>query len=342
MKARPFIIPIFIPNMGCPYRCVFCDQTAITGQQDRRLSPRLVRERISEFLSLKTKHRGTTEVAFYGGNFLGLPKSYRQSLLEEAQKFLEKGRVEGIRFSTRPDTVTDNTLETLRPYTVRVVEVGAQSMDDTVLFLSRRGHTAEDTEDAVARLKAHGVGVGVQIMPGLPGDTLESILETGRKVADLNPDFVRIYPTIVVKNTVLDKWYRSGEFKPLSLTDAVEVTKRLYLLFQTHGISVIRMGLQTTGSLLEPGAVVAGPFHPAFGHLVHSAIFLDLAARELEMQETASKRITLSVHPDNVSRLKGLKNDNTKKLIQRFRLEELQVLPDPGIPQNALKVTNVL
>jgi histone acetyltransferase (RNA polymerase elongator complex component) len=341
MRARPFIIPIFIPNMGCPHRCVFCDQTSITGHRDGRISSEEVRKRISEFLNLKTKHRDPTEVAFYGGNFLGLPTSYRQSLLDEAQGFVEKGLVHGTRFSTRPDTVTRDALQALGSYTVSVVEVGAQSMDDTVLSLSRRGHTAEDTRRAVTLLKDHGLKTGLQIMPGLPGDTLESIIETGQSVAELKPDFVRIYPAIVVRNTVLEKWYASGRFKPLSLTDAVEVTKRLYLLFETRGISVIRMGLHATGSLLEKGAVVAGPFHPAFGHLVHSAIFLDLAARELQMRETLSKRVTLSVHPHNVSRLRGLKNDNMKELIQRFHLEELQVLPDPALPKHALKVAKL-
>ena len=340
MKIRPFIIPIFVPNMGCPHRCVFCDQTSITGQRHARISSQQARERISESLNLKTKRRGPVEVAFYGGNFLGLQESYRQSLLAEAQQFVQKGLVEAIRFSTRPDTVTDEALESLRRYTVRVVEVGAQSMDDTVLSLSRRGHTAQETRNAVERLKADDLKAGVQIMPGLPGDTLESILDTGRSVADLTPDFVRIYPTVVVKNTVLEKWYRSGEFKPLTLPEAVEITKRLYLLFEARKIPVIRMGLQATGSLVEQDALVAGPFHPAFGHLVHSAIFLDRAARELEMQETAFKQITLSVHPDNVSRLKGLKNDNIKELTRRFDLEELRVLSDPAVTKKTVRVVN--
>jgi histone acetyltransferase (RNA polymerase elongator complex component) len=338
LNRKPFIIPLFIPHMGCPHRCVFCNQTSITGQADGKLSLQQVRETISEFLGFKGRHRGPVEVAFYGGNFLGLPKPYSQSLLYEAQRFVEKGQVNSIRFSTRPDTVTQDALEPLAACTVRVVEVGAQSMDDTVLSLSRRGHTAEHTRDAVRLLQGHGLTVGLQIMPGLPGDNSESILETGRRVAELRPDFVRIYPTVVVKNTVLEKWYGSGRFKPLSLVDAVELTKRLYLLFKDRGISVIRMGLQATGSLLEPGALVAGPFHPAFGHLVHSAIFLDLAARELEMQEKLSKRVTLRVHPHDVPKLKGLKNHNTRRLIQRFHLEELQVLPDPAVPRNILRV----
>ena len=337
---KPFIIPIFVPNMGCPHRCVFCDQTSITGQGNAKISSQQARERISEFLNHRIEGRSPVEVAFYGGSFLGLPESYRQSLLVEAQRFVEEGLVEAIRFSTRPDTVTHKALESLRPYKVRVVEVGAQSMDDTVLSLSRRGHTAEETRNAIERLKADDLKAGVQIMPGLPGDTPESILDTGRSVADLNPDFVRIYPTVVVKNTVLDKWYRSGEFKPLALSEAVEITKKLYLLFEARGIPVIRMGLQATGSLVKQGGLVAGPFHPAFGHLVYSAIFLDMAARELEMQETASKQITLSVHPDNVSRLKGLKNDNMKELMRRFHLETLRVLPDPTVTENKVRLVN--
>ena len=341
MKFKPFIIPIFSPHMGCPQRCVFCNQTSITGHEDGSLSPQQIRETISEFLGFKGRRRGPVEVAFYGGNFLGLPESYRESLLDQAQRFVENSQVDSIRFSTRPDTITTDALKALAPYTVRVVEVGAQSLDDTVLSLSRRGHTAEDTRKSVKILKGRGLAVGLQIMPGLPGDTPESILETGCRVAELKPDFVRIYPTVVVRNTVLEKWYHKGRFKPLSLADAVRLTKRLYLLFDAHGISVIRMGLQATGSMLEPGAVVAGPFHPAFGHLVHSALFFDLAARELEMQETLPKRVTLKTHPHDVPKLKGLKNRNMRKLIQRFELEELQVLSNPTVPKNTVRVVKL-
>jgi len=320
MRDRPLIIPVFIPHLGCPHRCVFCDQTSITGHENGNVSPQQVRDRIAEFLGFEVRHRGPVEVAFYGGNFLGLPMSHRESILDVAQGFVENGKASGIRFSTRPDTVTGESLKSLACYTVCVVEVGAQSMDDAVLTLSRRGHTAEDTEKAVETLKSHGLSTGVQIMPGLPGDTLESMIETGRSVAELNPDFVRIYPTVVVKNTVLEKWYLSGQFKPLALAEAVEITRQLYLLFETQGISVIRMGLQTTRSLQEPGAVVAGPFHPAFGHLVHSAVFLDRAVKALEREKTESKTVTLSVHPDDVPKLKGLKSENIRQLVERFHL----------------------
>jgi len=327
--------------MGCPHRCVFCDQSSITGESDAQIQPQQVRKRISEFLGFKGKDRGLVEVAFYGGNFLGLPESYRQPLLDEAQGFVEKGQVNSIRFSTRPDTITSDALYALAPYAVRVVEVGAQSMNDTVLSLSRRGHTSVDTRNAVKLLRDRGLWVGLQIMPGLPGDTPESIIETGRKVAELKPDFVRIYPTVVVKNTVLEKWYDSGRYKPLSLADAIGLTKRLYLVFKARGILVIRMGLQATGSLLETGTVVAGPFHPAFGHLVHSAVFLDIATRELERQETVSRKVALKVHPHDVPKVKGLKNHNIKKLILRFELEELQVLSDPAVSEDTVRVVEL-
>jgi histone acetyltransferase (RNA polymerase elongator complex component) len=341
MNERPFIIPVFIPHMGCPNRCVFCDQTSITGLEKGGISPQQVRKQISQFLGLDVRNRGPVEVAFYGGNFLGLPTAYRMSVLDVAEKFVKDGSASGIRFSTRPDTISQETLKSLSPYSIHVVEVGAQSMDDSVLALSGRGHTAEDTKKGVGVLRALGLSAGVQIMPGLPGDSFASMLETGRQVADMKPDFVRIYPTVVVRNTILERWYRSGKFKPLTLNDAVEVTKGLFLLFQARGIPVIRMGLQTTASLEKAGAVVAGPFHPAFGHLVHSAVFLDRAAKALAEAKPKARRVALGVHPRAVSKLKGLRGDNIRQLVERFDLEEIRVFPDPLLAENTLRVESL-
>ncbi|MDY6950798.1 MAG: radical SAM protein [Thermodesulfobacteriota bacterium] len=340
MKPRPFIVPLFIPHRGCPHRCVFCNQTSITGLKDGIGSRQEVRDRIRAFLAFRKAHRGTTEVAFYGGNFLGLPRDYRNLLLEEAQGFVERGQLDGIRFSTRPDTVTAHTLEEVAPYSVTTIEVGAQSMNDTVLALSRRGHTGADTERAVAILRACHMQVGLQIMPGLPGATPETILETGLQVAALRPDFVRIYPTVVVTNTVLEKWYQSGRFTPLSLPEAVALTKRLYRLFTDAHIVVIRMGLQPSSSLRARGQVVAGPFHPAFGHLVHSAHFLDLATEALASEKRLPRRVTVKVHPPDVPKLVGQKRENIKRLVARFHLERLQVLPDETVAENTVEVVS--
>jgi len=339
MHGRPFIVPVFVPHAGCPHHCVFCNQKSITGHGDAMLSPGHVRDRITEFLGFKGPHRGLVEVAFYGGNFLAMPASYRKALMDEAQDFIRKGKVNSLRFSTRPDTVTISSLETLEPYSVGTIELGAQSMDNAILCLCQRGHRAEDTCKAVELLKSRGIVVGIQIMPGLPGDTTESILETGSKVASLEPDFVRIYPTVVVKDTVLEKWFLSGRYEPLALHQAVETAKALWLLFKKHNIPVIRMGLQPTDSLLAPGNVVAGPFHPAFGHLVYSEVFFDLAVRELERQQGLSKNVTLLVFPDDVPKVMGQNKANIKRLTKRFNLDTIHVVADVTVPENTVRVT---
>jgi len=175
-------------------------------------------------------------------------------------------------------------------------------------------------------------------MPGLPGDTAASILETGCKVAALRPDFVRIYPTVVVKDTVLESWFLSGRYEPLSLNQAVNTAKELFLLFQNHDIPVIRLGLQTTDSLLEPGNVVAGPFHPAFGHLVYSEVFFDLAVRELTGQKALPKMVTLLVYPDDVPKVVGQNKMNIKRLTKRFNLDAIRVMADSTVPENTVRV----
>ena len=338
MSRKPFIVPVFIPHIGCPHRCVFCNQKSITGSRNDRLSPNQIKEQISEFLGFKGDNRGRVEVAFYGGNFLGLNTSYRNSFLKQVQEFVNTGRVDSIRFSTRPDTISSTSLEELTPYSVGAVEIGLQSMDDNVLTMSQRGHSANDSSTAVEILKNRGINVGLQIMPGLPGDTLQSILKTGNRVVELKPDFVRIYPTVVIRDTTLEKWYNSGKFEPLSLYEAVDVTKRLYLLFEGEGISVIRMGLHAGSSLLEPGNIVAGPFHPAFGHLVHSAIFFDLAARKLETQNDIPNRVKLIVHPEDISKAIGFKKENVNRLTEQFGVKELCFVPDQEIPRGTVEI----
>lgn len=338
MSRKPLIIPIFVPNLGCPHRCVFCNQSSITGREKGMVSRQKVAETVSRFLGYKGNRSGFVEIAFYGGNFLGLSEAHRGALLDAAQGFVEKGHVGGIRFSTRPETITHDNLNALAPYTVSTVELGAQSMDDEVLLLSQRGHTAQDTRDAVARLRVQGMRVGLQIMPGLPGDATASILETGRRVAALKPDSVRIYPTVVVKNTVLERWYHAGRFTPLSLTDAVELSKSLYVLFRAEGIEVIRMGLQATESLSPSRDLVAGPYHPAFGHLVHGAVFLEKATQALEREERPLGKVTLRVHPRDVPRARGLKNQNVTALKRRFDLKALEIMADPGVAEETLRV----
>ncbi|MBI5328481.1 MAG: radical SAM protein [Deltaproteobacteria bacterium] len=263
-RKKQLIIPIFIPHYGCPHQCIFCNQTNITGKE-RLPDTTEVANTIGDYL--KTwKGGGRKEVAFYGGSFTGLGMDIQERFLKTAFKFIDYGLIHSIRISTRPDYITKQGLMFLKNYNVETVELGVQSMDDEVLKLSGRGHTAEDTKEAVMLLKRYGFKVGLQFMPGLPGDTEEIVLCTANKIAELEPDFVRIYPTIVVKDTPLEKMYMSGLYNPWPLTKMVDVCKKLVSLFNAKEIPIIRLGLQAT-EILEQ-SIVAGPYHPSFRGLV--------------------------------------------------------------------------
>jgi histone acetyltransferase (RNA polymerase elongator complex component) len=262
------------------------------------------------------------------------------SLLFEATRFVEQGRVDGIRFSTRPDTIDRRRLDIIRGFPVTTVELGVQSMDDEVLALSKRGHARLDTQKAVRRLKDRNYGIGVQVMVGLPGDTPEKALNTGRQIVDLAPDFVRIYPTVVLAGSPLARWYRTGRYVPLSLEACVPLVKHLYLLFRKNTIRVIRMGLQASQDLTEGSTVVAGPYHPAFGHLVHSEIFYDSAVSAIKRQTVRGNHMVIRVHPNNISRVRGLRNGNIRRFKHYFHLTSVDVIPDSTLADNELRIND--
>ncbi len=228
-RTRPFIIPIFLPHAGCPHQCVFCNQVSITGVKHETVEPDTIRNQIHEFLKYRNENRKPVQIAFFGGNFLGLKFEDIKSWLDLAAGFVSQGPVDGIRFSTRPDTIDGACLDALEDYPVSMVELGVQSMDDRVLALAGRGHSAQDTIRAVKALKERQIGVGLQMMVGLPGDSKTRSLATARKIADLEPDCTRIYPTVVVANSRLAKLFKTGEYLPLSLEDAVTLVKKAYL-----------------------------------------------------------------------------------------------------------------
>jgi len=326
---RPFIIPIFLPHAGCPHRCVFCNQQSITGTDTVIPTPENIRSLIMNFLSHGRKKPAYTQISFYGGNFLGLDEKHMISLLQEVSKFVDRGQVDSLRFSTRPDTVKENRLEILRDFPVKTIELGAQSMDNRVLAMANRGHSAADTKEAVALIKKHGYEAGVQIMVGLPGDNESGTLLTARRIAGLLPCFVRIYPTLVINNSPLAALYKSGKYKPLSLDESVTLTKKIYLIFREKKIPVVRMGLQASGDLNDETKVLAGPWHPSFGHLVYSEIFLDMAVSRLELKPILNDSIIIEVHPRNISTMRGIKNRNIEILKDRFKFKSIRVVPDP-------------
>jgi len=338
-NQAPFIIPIFLPHAGCPHQCVFCNQTAITGVKQDIVSSETVDLLIDEFLEYKRSHRQPAQVAFYGGNFLGLKKDAIRRLLGLTMKFVKNGRVDSIRFSTRPDTIDREHLEIISDYPVSTVEIGVQSMDDRVLAMANRGHTAEDTVTSVKLLKAGGYTVGLQTMVGLPGDDEAGSFYTAQRIADLVPDFVRIYPTVVLENSRLGRWYSQGKYTPWSLERCVAHVKDLYLYYKNKTIPVIRMGLQASEDLEKGATLLSGPYHPAFGHMVHAEIFMDMAAEVLEKRSALAETVTIKVHPRSLSKMRGLKNENVDALQKRFHIQSLKIVPDASLPEDQLTVS---
>jgi len=335
---KPFIIPVFIPHAGCPHRCVFCNQGAITGEKSFLPSIDSFRKQVNSFIAFNSKQHKEVQIAFYGGNFLGLGEKTARMLLQEAAVFVQAGKVDSIRFSTRPDSIDAVRLSWLENFPVATIELGAQSMDDGVLLLSNRGHSVRDTENAVKLLRKKNYQIGLQLMLGLPGDDDKRAVNSAEKAAALSPDFVRIYPTVVLKKSPLARLFRKGEYIPPSLEAAVSIAKKMYLVFESRKIPVIRMGLQASKDLDAGAAVLAGPYHPAFGHLVYAELFLEKARTLLQNLEKRPETITFRVHPRSLSRLQGICKRNTQTLKNEFGFQSVAIAPDSSLPEYELKV----
>jgi histone acetyltransferase (RNA polymerase elongator complex component) len=270
----PMIIPFFLMNRGCPHRCIFCNERLTAGDRPERITEQVFGETVRVHLGGSRRKRGPVQVAFYGGTFTGMPAREQRRLLAMAAPFLRQGEIDGIRLSTRPDEIDPAAVELLREFGVTTVEVGAQSLDDAVLERSGRGHTAADAVRAMTLLRESGFETGIHLMAGLPGDSPERFLATVDGTVSLRPDFVRIHPLLVLKDTPLAGEFHRGTYRPLALSGAVSLCKNALKTLEAAGIPVIRLGLQTTRRMEEPGAVVAGPFHPAFRSLVESELLL--------------------------------------------------------------------
>ena len=255
MSARAHILPVFVPHLGCPHACVFCNQRRISGTQ-RPATAEDVKNSIAQAAAFLPEG-GKRQLAFYGGSFTAIPAQEQEALLAAAKQALDRGEIDAIRLSTRPDAIDDTVLKRLRFYGVETVELGAQSMDDTVLRLSGRGHTAAAVEQASRQIKAAGFRLILQMMTGLPGATDETDLESARRLIALRPDGVRIYPTVIVKDTALYESFRAGTYREHTVEDAVRVCARIVPLFEAAGIPVIRLGLNPTEEL-SGGAAAGG------------------------------------------------------------------------------------
>ncbi len=335
---KPLIVPVFIPNQGCPYRCVFCDQEKITSQPARPMDGQRVRELLDQArqspLFSARKHR---EIAFYGGTFASLPEKTVRELLEVTAPYLQEGIFHSVRVSTRPDSLDEKRAALLKDLGVSTVELGAQSMDDDVLNTTRRGHTALDTERAVALLRKNGFRVGIQLMPGLPGDSADRFSATVQKVIRVKPDMVRLYPTVVLRGTELAQWFESGAYQALALEEAVRICSEGCLRLEEEGIPVIRIGLMSSASLREKGQVLAGPWHESFGHLVRSEIYQRRIEAFLPGRGEA-KRISIRIPSKEIALLRGHRNEGVRRIEQTTKARVDGILADDSVPSGRITV----
>ena len=273
LKSRKLIIPVFVPHMGCPHDCCFCNQRTISGQTEAPTRESVIAA-IKSYKDIAGNY-GSVEIAFYGGSFTAIPLKQQDVLLKAAQEGCKALDFRpDFRVSTRPDYIDEEILCYLKDNGVKTIELGAQSMCDDILKLSGRGHLSQDTVSAAALIRKFGFVLGIQTMPGLPGSNRDTDIETAEKVIAIKPDIVRIYPTLVIKGTDLERMLLSGEYKPLSLTDAIDICAEITFMYERAGIKVIRTGLQSSDNISSDGDVVAGPCHPAFGELVKSKMAL--------------------------------------------------------------------
>ena len=310
MKKRHYIIPIFVPMEGCPHQCVFCNQDRITGFKDV-VTAETVRNIADEYLSTMDRENSLIEISFFGGTFTAIREEKQRELLAVAKEYKEKGLIDKIRMSTRPDAINEYILSYLKDYKADIIELGVQSLSGNVLISAGRGHSVKDVVDASKLIKEHGFTLGHQIMPGLPNDDFDLDILTVKKSIELEPDIVRIYPALVIKDTPMELMYNRGEYKPYTLEQAVEISKKLYRLYEDNNIQVIRIGLQPTDTIREGGDVVAGPFHPAFRELVEGSIFTDKIREELKN----SKDGVVNINPKDISMLYANKKFYYNKLI---------------------------
>lgn len=326
MKYRHVIIPIFVPHKGCPHDCIFCNQKKISGQLEE-LKASEIPKIIEEHLHTIPKD-AFVEIAFFGGSFTAIDNALQMDYLRMAEPFLKSGRVSEIRLSTRPDSIDEEGLNMLLQYGVKTIELGVQSMDEEVLKASLRGHDAECVFKASALIKAKGFKLGIQTMTGLPKDTYQRCIETAKKVISMKPDFVRIYPVLVIKGTELERQFRDGTYTPQKLDEAVDLCAELLELYNKNDINVIRIGLQITDNINEgsESEVASGPIHSAFRQLVESKLALRKIEELLRMQDIAEvKNLIIKTGKSNISNVIGQKRSNINYLQEKYNISTISV-----------------
>ena len=339
MKDK-YIIPIFVPHLGCPNDCIFCNQKSISGQK-KNLTKEEAKKQIDSFLENLKDKKEEKEIAFFGGSFTGIEEEKQNELLELANEYIKKGEVKSIRISTRPDYIDKKILKRLKKYHVKTIELGVQSASDYILDRTERGHSFEDVKKASKLIRRYGFVLGHQMMVGLPESTRKDEISTAKELIKLKPKIVRIYPVLVVKGTKLEKEYKDGKYEPLSVVQAVEICKELVRMFADKKIEIIRVGLQNTDEISDPknekSEVVAGPYHPAFRQLVESSLWCDSIVDKIKKLNVKVKEVEVTINPIDVNNGVGHKKENIKKLKDTYDVD-LKIKQDKKMRQGKSKI----
>ena len=337
---KQYIIPIFVPHLGCPNDCIFCNQKSISGQK-KNITKEEAKKIIDNYLKSIKDEDAQIEIAFFGGSFTAIEKEKQEELLQVAYEYIQSGKVESIRISTRPDCIDKETLKMLKKYKVKTIELCVQSANDYILERANRGHTFADVKKASKMIRWNGFKLGHQMMVGLPESTRIDEINTAKALVKLKPKMVRIYPVLVVKNTRLEKEYEEGNYRPLSVVQAVEVCKEIVRIFADKKIDIIRIGLQNTDEISDPtnknSEVVAGPYHPAFRQLVESAMWYDAIVGKIKKLNAKVKEVEVSVNPIDANNVIGHKKENVMKLKDTYDVD-LILKQDSNIKQGKSKI----
>ena len=321
---KEYIIPVFVPHLGCPNDCIFCNQKSISGQK-KNITKEEAKKIIDSFLENIKDKEAKKEIAFFGGSFTAIDVKEQEELLSVAHKYIENKKVNSIRISTRPDCIDKDILKRLKKYGVKTIELGVQSANDYILKQCKRGHTFEDVKKASKLIRWHRFVLGHQMMVGLPESTKLDEINTAKALIKLKPKIVRIYPVLVIKDTPLEEEYKNNEYSPLTVEQAVETCKDIVDLFNKANIEVIRIGLQNTEEITDPqeksSQVVAGPYHPAFRQLVEANLWYDDILRRIKEMNTKVKRVKIIINPKDVNNVVGHKRENIQKLKDVYELD---------------------
>ena len=321
---KEYIIPIFVPHLGCPNNCTFCNQKRISGQT-KMVTAKDVKETIEYYLKIFKDNHKYVEVALFGGSFTAIDKKKQIELLEAAQEYIQNKLVNSIRISTRPDCIDKEILKRMKKYHVKTIELGVQSTNNYILSKCKRGHTGEDVKKASKLIRRFGFILGHQMMVGLPESTKQDEVNTAKELIRLKPKIVRIYPVLVIKDTELADEYNRGEYTPLTVGQAVERCKEIVNLFNKNKINVIRIGLQNTEEISDPSteksSVVAGPYHPAFRQLVESGMWYDAIVNKIKKVNAKVKKVKIIANDININNIIGHKKENIEKLKETYDVD---------------------